>query len=197
MVIGLAQILHLVADAFYSSWEDGPTNRSLIGTALSTCAYVFVLVAGTLVTARLGEDAFSLSALPSIFVFGSASLSCLYVAGYALIAVSVGLINPRHWPAVIEVDSAPPDKACSIKSYFDLSTIEQTTLRHGIYELPEVQRDLAALIQEIEQDVTPSLETVDEESPYAPVGTGAQPKIETKEKAEREQQRVTAGGAAE
>jgi hypothetical protein len=127
--------------------------------ARRACAYGFVLGVGILLTKRLGDDPFSLWALPSIFIFDSASLGCSYLAGYALIAASAALMNPLHWPAAIEVDSTPPNKECSIKSYFDLSTIERTTLRHGIQHLPEVQRDLAALIQAIERDLPASLET--------------------------------------
>jgi hypothetical protein len=51
-----------------------------------------------------------------LLIFGLASFGTIFIAGYSLIAFSVGFYNPARWPwSIIEVDSSLPEKECSIR----------------------------------------------------------------------------------
>jgi hypothetical protein len=50
----------------------------------------------------------------------------------------------------------PPQKECIVTSYFDLKTPKG--LRHGIYDLPAVQTEIALILAAIAVGLDPSLE---------------------------------------
>ena len=73
----------------------------------------------------------------------------LYLVGYLIVAFCVGL-NWRYWAdSIIEVDVAPPGRACAFKAYFDLKPLPSLSLRHGLYDLSQVQEDIAKIIRQI------------------------------------------------
>jgi len=89
-----------------------------------------------------------------IIIFACATASVMYVGSFVLIALMTGFTDWRSWPVTIEVDAAPPNRECTLKSYNDLGEVETTSLRHGIYEFPAVQREVASIIRSIALSAT-------------------------------------------
>lgn len=66
-------------------------------------------------------------------------VSSMYIAGYSLVAISIGHFRIALWPyTVVEVDAGIPNHLCNLVT-FQIGTKPQT-MRHGIYGEPVVQK---------------------------------------------------------
>lgn len=167
LAIGLAQSLHALSHTVYEAYDDIRSIRSVLRVG----AYVILTIIGYVTAIWVVGDHFydhwQNSILVFTFALGIAGL--IYLGSYALIAFMVGFTNLRSWPARVEVDAAPPNTVCAFKSYSNLSGIEATSLRHGIYELEDVQREIASIIESIADGATPRLQSQDELIGYSRV----------------------------
>jgi hypothetical protein len=159
--IGLAQSFHALSQALYRLREQ--SLRLGWPLFVSFAAEAIFLIPGLIASIwKLGAHFFDAWQYIICYplVFASSIAGIMYVGSYALIALVVGFTDLRLWPATIEVDAAPPHRDCIIKSY-SLENVQTTSLRHGIYELPGVQRDIASIIQSVAEGSTPRLPTGD------------------------------------
>lgn len=82
--------------------------------------------------------------------------SLLFLMGRACMGAAVGLA-PKYLPRyMVEVDAAPPETNCTFKSYSYLGEAS-LTVRHGLYQLPEVQNELGRLIGRVARGLSPRL----------------------------------------
>jgi hypothetical protein len=79
-----------------------------------------------------------------------AASGALFLLAFTIVAASVGFWDILSWRrTTIEVDAAPLLKECTFMSYSDLEDMPTTTLRHGLYEHKELQRELGLIIREV------------------------------------------------
>lgn len=99
---------------------------------------------------------FSLGLL--IFVFLTASAGTFYLTSFALVALSTGFSNVLLWfHHTVEVDAVPLETPVVFKSYSDLAGLTPSSLRHGIYDMPEVRADIASVINAVVRKKSPKL----------------------------------------
>jgi hypothetical protein len=145
MTIGLVQSLHAMTDYLYRTFDDGPVGGLAYGLS-----YLLFSVMGVLAGSAVYKD-HSLAIpsnywIPVFFAFGIGG--AVYLASYALVALAAGFVQLRDWPSVVEVDAAPPRTPCFLKMYADMEE-SPARMRHGIYELPIVQKEIARIIKNV------------------------------------------------
>lgn len=168
LAIGLTQSIHWMSAQLYALWEYNIFGKPF---HLLISRGVLVLIVLFLGGAALWA-AFWAFEVPSLSVgqflsisafFAEAIAGLFYLLGYAIVALSVGLMEFWVWPsAMIEVDAAPRDKECSFKSYSEPDVVQTTSLRHGIYESLQVQWDIASIIRGVAEDSKPRFLTEEE-----------------------------------
>lgn len=166
LTIGLAQSLHALFHAVYEAYDAPLSIRSVARAFFACVAFVIFTIIGFVTSIWVAGDHLydHWQNRFLILTFASGAAGLVYLGSYALIALMVGFTNLRSWPATVEVDAAPPNTVCAFKSYSDLGNIEATSLRHGIYELPDVQREIASIIQSIADGATPRLKSEEQDA---------------------------------
>lgn len=91
---------------------------------------------------------FSISVLVWVLMLGCAG--AIYIASYMLVALSTGFTNVFQWfHHLVEVDVTPPEYPVTYKSYSWLDCVKKSSLRHGLYDSPEIQSDIISLIKRV------------------------------------------------
>ena len=78
--------------------------------------------------------------------------------GNVALAVSTGMWDRQRFvDRIIEVDAAPPGKHASMMVHTGSDNTMSRSLRHGVYDLPQVQRQVGKLIRDVSRGKYPKL----------------------------------------
>jgi hypothetical protein len=114
----------------------------------------------------LADLFFEMNAVLKLLVVGTVAdgiASLMFLFGYVVLAPATGFTQVRAWPnSIVDVESAPTRRECLYKSYSDMDAIETTSLRHGIYEHPQVQEEVGSIIRAVWSGTSPHLMTEEE-----------------------------------
>lgn len=157
LVTGLAQTLGHVGRVIFETY-DGSGNSRLLRYAL-ICFFLFGgwVIFGVLFQ-NLSHNMTTFEILLSSTIFGAAFSAILFLLSYAIVAISTGQWNLRLWfHHTIEVDAVPMETPVIFKSYAYLDGFKTKSLRHGIYDEPEVQEDIIGIIRAINANKKPKL----------------------------------------
>jgi pimeloyl-ACP methyl ester carboxylesterase len=168
LTIGLTQSIHWMSAQLYALWQYDFFEKPFpLLIPRGVLALILLFLGGTALSAAVRAflvPLLSVGQFWSVSAFlAEAIAGLLYLLGYAIVALSVGLTEFWVWPgAMIEVDAAPRDKECSFKSYSEPDAIQTTSLRHGLYESLQVQWDIASIIRGVVEDSKPRFLTEEE-----------------------------------
>jgi len=163
--IGLAQSIHALTNFIYASEDSARvawTRKALIMTLL--LPLVLMILADYVTIGDFSVDNMLRWVALSIVV-GNGLAGLLRCAGFGALVTAVGYWDVRGWGCnSIEVDSTPRAKDCAVRSYFDLEPDAENpdVVRHGIYDHPGVQTEIAAIIRAVVAGETPRLRTTAE-----------------------------------
>ena len=158
MVIGLAQSFNHLAK-FQQELFEGYAG----GKALRVVLTSFYLGIGMYLSyVHLGAATFNeigiFSAIIMAFILASALAGILYLTTYSIVALSTGFFSfPLWFHHTVEVDAAPLETPTMYKSFSDLDSLKSSSLRHGIYDMPEVQMEVASAISAVARGKKPKL----------------------------------------
>lgn len=157
LITGLAQALGYVGRVILEIYDGGGGSRFFRYVSL-----VFFLWAGWVIFGILFQNLDRTMTIGETVVFstifGAAFCAMLFLLSYAIVAISTGQWNFRLWfHHTIEVDAVPMETPVCFKAYAYLDGFKAKSLRHGIYDEPEVQEDIIGIIRAINAKKKPKL----------------------------------------
>lgn len=163
-VLGLTQafnrfgtMLFRVWDGMGESWSGTFAACLLIATAAPLAAVASVVVLSTIGLPYSSGIYFEIMGL----ILLSFAVAAGHVLGSTVDAISAGI--PLRYCAsyIVEVDSAPPETECYFKAYSDIGE-KAPGLRHGIYSIDAVQKEVGRLVGRVWRGEPPRLLRHDE-----------------------------------
>ncbi|MCG7874649.1 MAG: lysophospholipase [Candidatus Thiodiazotropha lotti] len=168
LLIGFTQFLNAVFESVFRSLDQTESkNNGIALLPLFFFSLSIAIVAGyfimTWAFSTLSSSFRIDLMLMMAYIVGNAFFALLFFAGYAALAISVGLHEFWLWPnSRIDVDTVPPDMQVALKTYTDMARKEGGALRHGVYDLIESQLDIAFIIRHVSDGMAPRLMTEEE-----------------------------------
>lgn len=159
--IGFAQSLQAWIDGLYRAFDGGPSGGIRYGLSYAVFLVPAILLGATLYDDRPLSEAANFWI---VYTLGFGIGAFVYLAAYALVAVAAGFTEIRYWPSVVEIGESPPKTPCFIKSYSDMDE-SGATLRHKIYAVPDVQDDIASIIQRVVHGIDQTIDDHEWEYP--------------------------------
>lgn len=163
LAIGLTQVVRAATSYLFRLHDDVPRFRRPQTLFVQAAIVAASLAAAlTLVAAVIGQQSASvltkLQYLGVLVVVTPAMTGLLYLVGYSLVAIATGFSAFRSWPStIVEVDAVPPEVECSFKAYSSMDSDDGESLRHGLYDRPEVQDDVAKILEAVAEGRDPYL----------------------------------------
>ena len=174
LTIGFTQSINALLRRVYRAFDE-PSWTNNANWLSKLIAFLAFYGLGTIALNSVfgaGEyaDLYSFQQVLLIFIFTIGVASIVYIGGHTAIGLTVGSFNILSWAsAIIEIDAVPPYKECSVRCFYgDLEAgllrtgIQSGGLRHGIYDLPLAQINIAAVIRAVADDMSPRLATEEE-----------------------------------
>ncbi|KAE9625495.1 hypothetical protein [Parasedimentitalea maritima] len=160
LITGFVQSINQLAKSAFEATE-GYNDGIFLRVASYACFIIFgYYLVLTIFEKAVLDELGTFSELLLFAVFGPASAGALYLTSYSIVALSTGLTSfPLWFHHTVEVDAAPLETPVALKSYSDLEGLTRSSLRHGIYDMPEVQADIASVINAVVRKKKPKFLT--------------------------------------
>ena len=163
--IGLAQSIHALTNFVYASEDTTRVSWMRKGFILALLLPLVLVIVADHVTFGDFRMNNMLRWVALAIIVGNGLAGLLRCLGFGALAAAVGYWDVRGWGCnSIEVDAVPPAKDCMVRSYFDMEPDAENpdVVRHGIYDHPEVQTEIAAIIRAVAAGEPPRLRTAQE-----------------------------------